>query len=241
MLTIEYLASPGAVAALLPAPLEPVADRPDAVAAVWAEWQWKSESGDEELDPVRSQYKECLLVVRCRYRDEDWSRCVFIWVDQDASLLRGHIQGYPKKLGEIWMTRPALIGCAGPRLAPGGRFGATLSTWGRRIAEARFTITGTADTPGFVNSHPMLHSRQMPAMEADGDDSLDELVTMRGYDADLGPVYAGDAELVLPTCPTEELDHLQPIEMIGGYYRQVGTSMAGGTTLWAAPNPKAGS
>ena len=29
--------------------------------------------------------------------------------------------------------------------------------------------------------------------------------------------------------------------MIGGYYRQVGMSMAGGTTLWAAPNPKAGS
>jgi len=27
--------------------------------------------------------------------------------------------------------------------------------------------------------------------------------------------------------------------MIGGYYRRVGTSMAGGATLWAAPNPKA--
>ena len=32
MLTIEYLTEPGAVAALLPSPLEPVADRPDAVA-----------------------------------------------------------------------------------------------------------------------------------------------------------------------------------------------------------------
>ena len=86
----------------------------------------------------------------------------------------------------------------------------------------------------------MLHSRQMPAMEADGTDSLDELVTMRGYDADLGPVYSGDAELLLPTCPTEELHHLRPVEMIGGFYRQVGMSMAGGDTLWAAPNPKAG-
>ena len=52
-------------------------------------------------------------------------------------------------------------------------------------------------------------------------------------------MFSGDAELVLPACPTEELHHLQPVEMIGGYYRQVGMSMAGGTTLWAAPNPKA--
>ena len=152
-------------------------------------------------------------------------------------MARGHVQGYPKKMSEIWMTRPVAYGKAGPRLEPGGQFGATLSTWGRRIAEARFTIRGTADAPGFVNSHPMLHSRQMPAIEMDGRDSLDELVTMRGYDADLGPVFSGDAELVLPDNPTEEFTRLAPFEIIGGYYRQVGNSMAGGTTLWAAPNP----
>ena len=77
---------------------------------------------------------------RCRYRGRDWSRCVFIWVDSDSSLVRGHFQGYPKKLGEIWMTRPALIGRAGPRLAAGGRFGATVplapaASW-RRISRS---------------------------------------------------------------------------------------------------------
>ena len=96
MLTIEYEAAAGSVASLLPAPLEPVADRPDAVAAIWAEWQCCSASGEELLDPVRAQYKECLLVVRCRYRDRDWSRCLFIWVDSDASLVRGHFQATPR-------------------------------------------------------------------------------------------------------------------------------------------------
>jgi hypothetical protein len=166
-----------------------------------------------------------------------YSRAAYIWVDKDFAMARGHIQGYPKKMSEIWMTRPVTIGKAGPRLEVGGRFGATLSTWGRRIAEARFTITGTAESAGFVNGHPMLHSRQMPAIEMDGRDSLDELVTMRGFDVELGPVYAGDAELVLHDTPTEELDRFGDIEIIGGYYRQVGNSMAGGTTVWAAPNP----
>ena len=240
MLTVEYRTDPDRVAELLPEPLTPAEDDPGAVAVIWAEWQSCSDSFEELLDPVRAQYREVFAVVRCGYRGATYSRAAYIWVDKDFAMARGHFQGYPKKMSEIAMTRPVTLGRAGPRLEPGGRFGATLSTWGRRVAEARFTISGTADAPGFVNGHPMLHSRQMPSMEADGTDSLDELVTMRGYDADLGPVYCGDAELQLPECPTEELHRLAPVEMIGGYYRQVGMSMASGTTLWAAPNPKAG-
>ena len=240
MLTVEYRTDPDRVAELLPDSLEPAPDDPGAVAMIWAEWQSCSDTFEELLDPVRAQYREVFAVLRCRYRGSTYSRAAYIWVDKDFAMARGHVQGYPKKMAEIAMTRPVTVGRAGPRLEPGGRFGATVSTWGRRVAEAQFTITGTAETPGFVNGHPMLHSRQMPAIEDDGSDSLDELVTMRGYDADLGPVYSGDAELILPECPTEELHRLQPIEMIGGYYRQVGNSMASGTTLWAAPNPKAG-
>lgn len=239
MLTIEFRTDPASVSELLPAPLALVDEDPGAVALVWADWQSCSDSFEELLDPARAQYKEVFLVVRCQYEGQTYSRAAYIWVDKDFAMARGHIQGYPKKMSEIWMTRPVTRGRAGPRLEPGGRFGATVSTWGRRIAEARFTITGTADRPGFVNSHPMLHTRQMTAIEMDGRDSLDELVTMRGFDGDVGPVYAGDAEVVIHENPTEELSRLLPIEPIAAYYQQVGTSMAGGTTLWAAPNPMA--
>jgi acetoacetate decarboxylase len=238
MLTIEFRTDPANVAELLPDGLD-LADDPGAVAIIWADWQSCSSTFEELLDPARAQYKEVFVVVRCRLDGVTYSRAVYIWVDKDFAMARGHIQGYPKKLAEIWMTRPVTVGRAGPRLEPGGRFGATLSTFGRRIADARFTITGTAASPGFVNGHPMLHTRQMPAIEMDGRDSLDELVTMRGFDAEVGPTYAGDAELDLFDCPTEELTRFGDIEIIGGYYRQVGTSMAGGTTVRAARNPMA--
>ena len=239
MLTIEFRTDPANVAELLPAPLELADDDPGAVALIWADWQSCSDSFEELLDPARAQYKEVFLVVRCAYQGQTYSRAAYIWVDKDFALARGVVQGYPKKLSEIWMTRAVNFGKAGPRLEAGGRFGASVSTWGRRIADAVFTITGTAEQPGFVNAHPMLHSRQMPAIEMDGRDSLDELVTMRGFDVELGPVYAGDAELQIHDNPSEELDRLKPFEIIGGYYRQVGNSMAAGTTVWAAPNPMA--
>jgi acetoacetate decarboxylase len=93
------------------------------------------------------------------------------------------------------------------------------------------TISGPSETAGFVNSHPMIHHRFMPAIESDGTDSLHELVTMRGYDAEVGPCFAGDATIELYESPVEELTRLAPIEMIGGYWREVGTSWNGGTTL----------
>lgn len=241
MLTVEVRTDPARVAELLPDPLRPADDDPGAVAFIWVDWQSCADAGDELIDPARSQYKEMFVVVRCRYQDQTWSRAAYIWVDKDFAMARGHLQGYPKKMADIWMTRPITLGRAGPRLEPGGRFGATLSTFGRRLADATFTITGTADTAGFVNGHPMLHSRQMPAIECDGTDSLDELVTMTAYDVDAGPVYAGDATLEVFDAPNEELTRFEPFEVIGGYYRQVAMSWRSGTTLHAEPNPRASS
>ena len=231
MLTIEYRTDPERVRELLPPPLELASDDPGAVAFIWADWQSCSDRFEELLDPVRAQYKEAFVVVRCRYRGETYSRCVYIWVDKDFALVRGYHQGYPKKLGEIWMTRPVTVGRAGPRLEPGGRFGATLSASGRRLAEATFTITGPSEGAGFVNALPMLHHRFLPAIESDGTDSLDELVTMRGYDVELGPAWKGEAEIQLYASPVEELTRLAPKETIAGYWRSVGTSWKAGTTL----------
>ena len=130
MLTIEYRTDPAAVAELLPEPLAPVDDDPGAVAVIWADWQSCSDDFNEVVDPDRLQYKECFVVVRCTYQGQTYSRCVYIWVDKDYAMLRGHVQGYPKKLGDIWVTRPVTVGRAGPRLEPGGRFGATCSAYG---------------------------------------------------------------------------------------------------------------
>ncbi|MGH3239150.1 MAG: acetoacetate decarboxylase family protein, partial [Spirillospora sp.] len=106
LLTVEYRTDPARVAELLPAPLSPAADDPGAVAIIWADWQSCSESGEELLDPVRSQYKECFVVVRCSFEGRTYSRCVYIWVDKDFAIARGLHQGYPKKLGSIHQTRP---------------------------------------------------------------------------------------------------------------------------------------
>ena len=119
LLTVEYRTNPERVAELLPAPLELAPEDPGAVALIWADWQSCSSSREELLDPVRSQYKEAFVVVRCSFEGRTFSRCVYIWVDKDFAIARGMHQGYPKKLGTMWQTRPHPFAQGAPQIAAG--------------------------------------------------------------------------------------------------------------------------
>ena len=86
---------------------------------------WASAADDDPRikdDPAKGQYKEAYVVIHGEHAGKRAGRVPFIWVDSDLSLVRGLIQGFPKKLGEIHMTRPVELGRGGSRKAPGERF-----------------------------------------------------------------------------------------------------------------------
>ncbi|MGW1864697.1 acetoacetate decarboxylase family protein [Streptomyces mauvecolor] len=230
VLTVEYRTDPERVRELLPRPLEPAPEDPGAVALVWADWQSCSASKRELLDPVRAQYKEAFAVVRCAYRGQVYSRCVYIWVDKDFAVVRGFHQGYPKKLGSIHQTRPHPFGPA-PRIEAGARFGATLAAADRRLAQVLVTLRQPSPTSGFVNGHPMAHHRWLPSIEKGKGLALDELIESGTTSFEAGQAWAGDADLELFESPTEELARLTVREPIAAYYRQVGVVWDGGRLL----------
>jgi hypothetical protein len=129
------------------------------------------------------------------------------------------------------MSRPVYVGKAGPRLQAGGTFGVTLAAHDRRLAEGRFIITETAERPGFVNGLPMAHNRWLPAIETDGTQSLNEVVTMSSFDVELGRCFKGDFDLTYFDSPVEELLDIAPQEHIAAYWHEVGASWRAGTTL----------
>jgi hypothetical protein len=63
--------------------------------------------------------------------------------------------------------------------------------------------------------------------------ALDEVLTMSGVGFEAGPAWAASVDdFQLWDSPWDEPQSLLPVrEIIGGYYRQVGTSWDGGTTL----------
>jgi acetoacetate decarboxylase len=232
LLTVEYLTDPANVRAILPADIELADEEPGAVAIIWADWQSCSDDFEELLDPDRSQYLETFVVVRCKYEGVTYSRCVAIWVTKDFAMARGWFQGYPKKLGSMHVTRVYNHGKASPRLEVGAKFGASLAAYDHRLATAKVTLTGPADSNGFVNGHKMLHNRWVPSITPGFGNSLDQLITMGGVDLDLGQAWGGNAELALGDSQWDELGSLLPVtKILGGYYREVGTTFNGGTLI----------
>jgi hypothetical protein len=114
----------------------------------FADWQATTD-GHELLDPVYAQYRETIVIVEIRRPDGAlFNFCPFIWVDQDISLLRGLLQGWPKKFGITHLTRSLPL--AHPAAAPlraGTRLGASLSVKDRRLIEAQLELTGEPGRP----------------------------------------------------------------------------------------------
>ncbi|GIS99028.1 MAG: hypothetical protein CM1200mP26_07410 [Acidimicrobiales bacterium] len=210
------------MAELLPQPLAPVDDDPGAVAVIWADWQSCSDDFNEVVDPDRLQYKECFVVVRCTYQGQTYSRCVYIWVDKDYAMC-GPCQGYPKKLGDIWVTRPVTVGRAGlvsnPAAASALPARPTASTYRSRIHDhwpqrplwirERLADDPPPIFPGYRGGRHRFTARTG---------------TMQGYDAEVSPAFTGDVDLRVFESPVEELDRLAPREMIAGYWRSVSAS-----------------
>jgi acetoacetate decarboxylase len=187
---------------------------------VFADWQSCSDAGDELVDPVRSQYRECYLVVNALLDGEEVTTCPFIWVDQDFALARGWIQGFPKKLGEVWMTRTyALDSRAAPGLHDGARFGATCSARGRQIARARVTLEQPSAEGSVHTAPPIVNVRHFARLAAGQHDNpaVHELVRARSRDRAISEIWEGAAELELCEAPGEEHTLLAPVEVARGY------------------------
>jgi acetoacetate decarboxylase len=218
-LVVDFHADPDAAVSLLPEGVEPHPD-PGRCAAVYADWQSCSEDGDELTDPVRSHYREFYVVVSGLLDGAEVTTCAFIWVDQDFALARGWIQGFPKKLGEVWMTRAYALECrAAPGVKAGSRFGATCSARGRQIARARVTLEQPSESGSVHTAPPIVNVRHFPRLAAGqhDDPAVHELVKSRSRDRAVSEIWEGSAELDLFDAPGEEHTLLAPVSVERGY------------------------
>ncbi len=149
LLSVEFECSRDRAASFVPATIGAATGRGT---VHFAEWQATTD-GSELLDPVQAQYRETIVVLELERPDATPANfCPLIYVDQDVSLLRGLLQGWPKKMGSTWVTRslPVEHPAAAP-LRAGTRLGASLTVKDRRLVEARLELTGAPGAPlGFL-------------------------------------------------------------------------------------------
>ncbi|BBU30320.1 acetoacetate decarboxylase [Burkholderia sp. THE68] len=216
-LAIEYRVEAQAAASFLPPGLKL---RSDSAAVYFADWQSVTEHGEENLDPVRSQYRETIFLLSAELDGEAVAFCPFIWVDQDVSLMRGLVAGWPKQIGSVWITRSyELPSKASPNVGEGGNFGATLAVKDRRFATARVKLrekTSELPTPDFARA---VNVRYFPDLSKGnhGNPLVHDLVQLKSRDVQIGEIWKGDADLEMLDDPSFEVSALRPLEVIAGY------------------------
>ena len=226
IIAVDFTASVDAVAALLPDGMLPSPD--GAASVVFADWCSASDHDERVLaDPAVGQYREAYVVLHALRGDKKVGRVPFIWVDSELSLLRGQIQGFPKKLGQIAMTRAVALGKGGVRKEAGARFAAHATSHGRRVLTASVALETISDKLPRAATLPLVHTRLFPSIDKP-EPAVHELQlgVIEGFEC--GPVFTGPGKLELGATEYEELAPLAPRTISAGYVFSMAFSVVGG-------------
>ena len=127
-------------------------------------------------------------------------------------MMRGLLQGWPKKLGQVWMTRSYdLEHPAAARRVPGQRLGASLAVKDRRLVNAEFTLLAKpGEKLGFL-AMPTYGLLGTPSiLEGAGDDQK-RLVRSVVSASTIGNLQKAAGRLEFLKHPREELELLAPL------------------------------
>jgi Acetoacetate decarboxylase (ADC) len=218
-LAVEFWSDPEVSASMLPREVELDARSNGRCVAIFADCQFAA-NGEEYLDPARYQSREFVVLLDATWRGSRIAWCPYAYTDNDAAIMMGWVQGYPKKLGAVCQTRAfAAQGAASPPLARNSRFAGCLSAHGQQLAEARVTLHEKVDRLAGLFDRPIVTRRYFPRLSAGMHDKpvVDELVLCIMDNILITDGWIGSAELIFPEAHGEELDMLGPIKMGRGY------------------------
>lgn len=216
---------------LIPPPLA-IGPEPGKGIVWFVEWVSVSESNPELafINPERSVYQECLVMIQCSYKGEPGYIVPYIWVDNDFTLMRGFIQGFPKKLSRIYRSRFSELNMKVGGKRAGAKIKGICEAHGERLVEGSLVLTQLADTSELppIKFYLMRH---FPSIEDPSKPAVHELVLSEITDFRVADVWAGSADVVFFESKSEEISDLVPVEMLGGFYYAIGLTIHGGKVI----------
>src|ERR1700760_277217 len=214
VLAVEFWNDPDVSVHTLPAGIELDKKCPGHSVALFTDYQFTAQN-DEHLDPARYQCREFSILLDAIWKGSRIAWCPYCYCDNDAALMRGWIQGYPRKLGAVHQTRtfPTASEASAP-LARDSRFAASMSAHGRLLVQARVTLREKAESLVGVLDRRIVGRRYFPRLSAGMHDkpAVDELVRGILNDLLITNIWIGEGELSFPEAYGEELELLGPLK-----------------------------
>lgn len=219
VLAVEFWSDPEASVHMLPAGVELDRLNPGHSVALFTDYQFTAQN-DEHLDPARYQCRGFNVLLDAMWKGTRIAWCPYCYVDNDAALMRGWIQGYPRKFGVVHQTRAfGVASRASASIAHDGRFSASMSAHGRLLAQAGVTLREPAERLVGLLDRRVVGRRHFPRLSASMHDkpAVDELVRSVADDLLITNIWVGEGELDFPEAYGEELEMLGPLKVGRGF------------------------
>jgi acetoacetate decarboxylase len=217
VLAVEFWNDPDVSVDILPTGVEP--DNTGHSVALFADYQFTAQN-DEYLDPARYQCRQFTVLLDATWKGTPIAWCPYCYVDNDAALMRGWIQGYPRKLGVVHQTRTfATANVASAPLVHDGRFSACMSAHGRLLVQARVTLRQKVERLAGLLDRRIVGRRYFPRLSSGMHDrpAVDEFVRCTSDHLLITNIWIGEGELNFPEAYGEELEVLGPLKVGRGY------------------------
>jgi acetoacetate decarboxylase len=166
-------------------------------------------------NPAAMEYREAAISIACTHDGRPGYFPTFMWVDHEWSLMRGLLNGFPKKMAEPVLSRPHRLNPLTGGLAEGAAVGGICSRHGFTLLQLGLEIERRG-TPDDLPSRPATFGHRLfPAWDP-SQSAVSELVEVNRSQLVVDDVWLGRAELRLGEAPDEELSWFTPEEIVGG-------------------------
>jgi acetoacetate decarboxylase len=177
-------------------------------------------------NPDGAYYREAGLWIACIHTGRPGYFPAFVWVDREWSLVRGWLNGYPKKLANVAFGRPHPLNPVTGKLGVGAAVGGICSRHGHTLLRLGLTVERLGSTSDLQSRPATFGHRHWPALHP-SQSEVSEIVEVNRSDVVVSDIWAGRPEFHLGRAPDEELDWFTPTEIISGLTYSYGFRIAG--------------
>ena len=219
VLAVEFWNDPELSTYTLPAGVELETKSAGHSVALFTDYQFTGRN-EEHLDPARYQSRGFSVLLDATWKGSRVAWCPFSYVDNDAAIMRGWIQGYPKKFASVHQTRTfAAANAAAVPLANRCKLAACASAHGQLLAHATVVLREEAAHLAGLLDRSIVARRYFPRLSAGVHYKpiVDELVRCISDDILITNIWIGEGDLVFPEAYGEELEILGPLRVGRGF------------------------
>ncbi len=233
VMQLGFKTDPKKVKALLPYPLE-IGPNPGEGLVWFVEWVSISDANPDLtfINPERSIYRECIIMLGCQFEGVPGYYVPYIWVDNDFTLMRGFIQGFPKKLGSVHITKLHDLTPKVGGKKPGAKMKGILAAHEERIVEGSLTLRKQI-APEEVMPPKFYLMRHFPDYENPDRPLVHDIMVSNTANGKIADAWEGDPEVKFMTSDFEEVADLSPIKPLRGFFFKVGMTITGGKVLYS--------